>query len=114
HVELLQTETPRLREGGSPHVHGFGNTHYWLDPENARPITGDIEAALVRLQPNDRAAFEENRRRFLARLDERLADWQRRMALYKGRRAVVVHDTWPSLARRIGLGDTAPDDLTPR
>ncbi len=113
HVELLQTETPRLREGGSPHVHGFGNTHYWLDPENARPITGDIEAALVRLQPNDRAAFEENRRRFLARLDERLADWQRRMALYKGRRVVVVHDTWPYFARRFGLVVVATVETTP-
>src|SRR5262249_13026340 len=64
-VDLLQTETPRLRESGSPHVHGFGNTHYWLDPENARPVTGDIEAALARLLPADRSVFEENRRRFL-------------------------------------------------
>jgi zinc/manganese transport system substrate-binding protein len=113
HVELLQTETPRLRERGAPHVHGFGNTHYWLDPENARPMTGDIEAALARLRPADGPVFEQNRRRFLARLDERLADWQRRMALYKGRRVVVVHDTWPYFCRRFGLVVAATVETTP-
>jgi len=113
HVELLQTETPRLRERGATHVHGFGNTHYWLDPENARPMTGDIEAALARLRPADSVVFEENRRRFLARLDERLADWQRRMALYKGRRVVAVHDTWPYFCRRFGLVVVATVETTP-
>jgi ABC-type Zn uptake system ZnuABC Zn-binding protein ZnuA len=113
HVDLLQAETPRLRESGAAHVHGFGNTHYWLDPENARPITGDIEAALVRLQPGDRPVFEANRRRFLARLDERLADWQRRMAPYKGTRVVTVHDSWPYFARRFGLVVVATVETAP-
>ena len=38
-VRLLQTETPRLRVERRAHVHAYGNTHYWLDPYNARPIT---------------------------------------------------------------------------
>jgi hypothetical protein len=43
------------------HVHGFGNPHYWLDPENARPITERIQGALARLSPADAALFEANR-----------------------------------------------------
>jgi ABC-type Zn uptake system ZnuABC Zn-binding protein ZnuA len=113
HVDLLQTETPRLRESGAAHVHSFGNTHYWLDPENARPITGDIEAALARLAPGDQAGFGANRRRFLARLDDRLADWQLRMAPYKGTRVVVVHDSWPYFARRFGLVVVTAVETTP-
>jgi len=76
-------------------------------------MTGDIEAALARLRPADSAVFEENRRRFLARLDERLADWQRRMAPYKGRRVVTVHDTWPYFCRRFGLVVVATVETTP-
>jgi len=94
-------------------VHGFGNTHYWLDPENARPITADIAAALARLTPSDRALFDANRASFLSRLDQRLADWQRRMALYKGMRVVTVHDTWPYFARRFGLVVVATVESTP-
>lgn len=112
-VPLLQTETPRLRETGAVHVHGYGNTHYWLDPENARPITAAILDALARLAPPERPRFEDNRRRFLERLDAGLARWLEAMARYKGTRVVVVHDSWPYFARRFGLVVVAAVETTP-
>jgi len=102
-VELLQSETPRVRPERGVHVHGFGNTHYWLDPGNARPITAAILEALGRLAPEDRPRFEANRRRFLERLDAGLRRWSEAMAPYRGTRVVVVHETWPYFARRFGL-----------
>jgi ABC-type Zn uptake system ZnuABC Zn-binding protein ZnuA len=102
-VDLLQTETARVRSERGVHVHGFGNPHHWLDPANARPITQAILDALSGLAPADRAAFAANRARFLARLDEALARWTETLAPYRGTRAVVVHDSWPYFARRFGL-----------
>jgi len=102
-VTLLGTETPRLRADARPHVHAFGNTHYWLDPENARPITARILEALAALAPADRGGFEANRARFLADLDRRMERWRRRLGPHAGARVVVVHDTWPYFARRFGL-----------
>jgi ABC-type Zn uptake system ZnuABC Zn-binding protein ZnuA len=102
-VELLQTETARVRSERGVHVHGFGNPHYWLDPANARPITLAILDALARLAPADRDVFAANRTRFLARLDDALARWTEALAPYRGARAVVVHDSWPYFARRFGL-----------
>ena len=102
-VELLQTDTPRVRREGAAHVHGFGNPHYWLDPANARPTTAAILEALVRLAPDDRDVFARNRARFLVRLDAALARWTLALAPYPGTRAVVVHDSWPYFARRFGL-----------
>jgi ABC-type Zn uptake system ZnuABC Zn-binding protein ZnuA len=102
-LQLLQVETPRVRADKGIHVHGFGNTHYWLDPENGRPITAAILAALLRLAPADRAYFETNRKRFLEQLGGRLQDWLQTMAPYKGTRVVAVHETWPYFAQRFGL-----------
>src|SRR5207247_2922559 len=102
-VDLLQTATARVRGEGVAHVHGFGNPHYWLDPANARPMTGAILEALVRLAPDGRDVFAKNRARWLARLDDALARWTRALAPYRGTRAVVVHDSWPYFARRFGL-----------
>src|SRR2546426_177970 len=102
-VDLLQTATARVRGEGVAHVHGFGNPHYWLDPANARPMTGAILEALVRLAPDGRDVFAKNRARWLARLDDSLARWTRALAPYRGTRAVVVHDSWPYFARRFGL-----------
>ncbi len=112
-VDLLQTETPRLRERSAAHVHGFGNTHYWLDPDNARPITAGIVDALARLAPAERTFFDANRRRFLERLNARLAAWLKVMAPYRGTRVVVVHDSWPYFARRFGLVVMAAVEGTP-
>jgi len=102
-IQLLQAETPRVRADKGAHIHGFGNTHYWLDPENGRPITAAILAALLRLAPGDRPYFETNRRRFLDQLDGRLKGWLQTMAPYKGIRVVAVHETWPYFAQRFGL-----------
>jgi ABC-type Zn uptake system ZnuABC Zn-binding protein ZnuA len=102
-IRLLQAETPRVRAERGVHVHGFGNTHYWLDPENARPITEAILDALAGLAPADRPRFEANRKRFLAELEAGLARWGRAMEPHRGTRVVVVHETWPYFAERFGL-----------
>jgi ABC-type Zn uptake system ZnuABC Zn-binding protein ZnuA len=112
-VELLQTETPRVRSERGVHVHGFGNPHFWLDPENGPPITAAILDALGRLAPADRREFEANRARFLERLGGGLARWSRDLGPYRGTRVVVVHDTWPYFARRFGLVVVAAVEPTP-
>jgi len=102
-VVVLDSDVPRLSAGAQPHLHAYGNPHYWLDPENARPITARILEALAAARPEDRAVFATNRARFLVRLDAGLARWRERLAPFAGARLVVVHDTWPYFARRFGL-----------
>src|SRR5262249_36304851 len=112
-IPLLQTETPGLRADRTPHLHGYGNPHYWLDPENARPITAAIAAALGRLLPSQRARFEQGRARFLERLDVGLARWQALLAPCRGARVVAMHDTWPYFAARFGLSVMAAAEPAP-
>ena len=102
-VRLLQTEIPRLRVERRAHVHAFGNTHYWLDPRNAQPITASILAGLAALRPGEKAAFEANRDRFLSRLNERIAVWEKTLERFRGTKVVVVHDSWAYFADRFGL-----------
>ena len=112
-IALLQAETPRVTAERGVHVHGFGNTHYWLDPANARPITASVLEALDRLAPGERARFEASRDRFLAGLDAALGRWEQALAPYRGTRVAVVHETWPYFARRFGLVVTAALEPTP-
>jgi ABC-type Zn uptake system ZnuABC Zn-binding protein ZnuA len=112
-IRLLQSETPRLRADSRPHLHGYGNPHYWLDPENARAITATIAAALSKLQTIYTPDFEANRQRFLSRLDAGLARWREAMAPYKGTRMVVMHETWTYFAARFGLEIVAAVEAVP-
>lgn len=102
-VRLLQTETPRLRVERRAHVHAYGNTHYWLDPHNARPITASILDTLVRLRSTEKAVFEANREAFLSRLNGKILEWEKALKPYRGTRVVVVHDSWAYFADRFGL-----------
>ena len=112
-VRLLQTETPRLRTERRAHLHAYGNTHYWLDPENGRPITAAIVDALAQISPADRPAFEENRARFLEELAVKVKGWQAMLAPYRGVKAVVIHDSWAYFTERFGLTVLAAAETTP-
>src|SRR5262249_18260280 len=90
-----------------------GNPHYWLDPENARPMTAALLAALARLVPEERGRFESRRQRFLERLDAGLRRWHEAMAPLRGQRIVVVHDTSPYFAPRVGLSGVAAVEPQP-
>ena len=112
-VAVLDPDIPRLSADARPHLHAYGNPHYWLDPANAHPMTARILEALATAQPDDRAFFTDNRARFLARLDAALARWRARLAPFAGARLVVVHDTWPYFARRFGLQIAGAVEETP-
>jgi ABC-type Zn uptake system ZnuABC Zn-binding protein ZnuA len=102
-VRLLQTETPRLRVERRAHVHAYGNTHYWLDPDNARPMTAAIVGALSTLRLAEKALFETNRNAFLSRLSEKISEWETALKPYRGTKVVVVHDSWVYFAERFAL-----------
>ena len=112
-IALLDTETARLRADRRPHVHAFGNTHYWLDPENARPITALIVDTLAAAEPASHAVFTANRQRFLRDLDARLARWRAALRPYAGTRVVAAHDTWAYFARRFDLNVVAAVEEQP-
>ncbi len=112
-IQLLQADRPRIRAERGVHVHGYGNTHFWLDPENARPITEAVLDALAHLAPADRPYFDANRQRFLERLDAGLKRWSEAMIPYRGTRVVLVHESWAYLAERFGLVVVAAVEPTP-
>ena len=101
---LLLLEVPKSRVDRSMgDVHTQGNPHYTLDPGMAPQVTANILEGLARLAPQHRAAFERNRQRFLARLDDAMGRWNKMLEPYKGAPVVVGHAMWVYLLTRFGL-----------
>jgi ABC-type Zn uptake system ZnuABC Zn-binding protein ZnuA len=88
---------------GDGHAHGSGNPHYWLDPANAEFITANILEGLARIDPAHTAAFEVNRKAFLARLSAKLPEWEAGLAPLRGMPIIAYHNSWPYFARRFRL-----------
>jgi zinc/manganese transport system substrate-binding protein len=100
-VRILAPIGPVDRSRGD--VHPEGNPHYTLDPANAAQVTQNIVDGLKRVSPENAAKFEEQRRAFLARLDEDMARWQKTMEPVKGGRVVTYHQTFDYFLNRFGL-----------
>ncbi|HET7339921.1 MAG TPA: metal ABC transporter substrate-binding protein [Methylomirabilota bacterium] len=88
-------------------VHPRGNPHFSLDPGLAPIITENIADGLARVAPEHRAAFEANRKDFLARLDQSMARWTQLMAPVKGSKVVVYHPDMIYFLTRFGLVQAA-------
>jgi zinc/manganese transport system substrate-binding protein len=105
-VEVLEVPTTRVdRSGGD--VHPSGNPHFSLDPGLAPIITQNIVDGLARVAPESRATFEQNRKTFLAQLEQRMAQWTKAMEPVRGSKVVVFHPVYIYFLTRFGLNQAA-------
>src|SRR5207253_11426728 len=89
-IPLLEVPSTRVdRSMGD--VHPRGNPHFSLDPGLAPVITQTIVDGLARVAPENRPAFEQNRKNFLAQLDGHMAEWTKLMEPVRGSKVVVFH-----------------------
>jgi len=89
--------------GGGGHAHGAGNPHYWLDPNNAAVITGNIVEALARIDEPNAKYYEKQRIDFLAGLERKTLEWQEKLEPLRGKPLLTYHNNWPYFARRFRL-----------
>jgi zinc/manganese transport system substrate-binding protein len=75
-------------------VHPGGNPHYWYDPRNGIRLAKGIAARLEQLDPAHAAVYRERSAAFGKKLEERIADWSKRLAPLKGSSVVVYHRSW--------------------
>jgi zinc/manganese transport system substrate-binding protein len=58
---------------------------------------------LARLVPEQRAVFEDNRKKFLAQLETRMAEWIKTMEPVRGSKVIVFHPDFIYFLTRFGL-----------
>jgi len=100
-VTMLDVPTTFDRSRGD--VHALGNPHFLLDPQNVRLIAAQIAEHLVQIDAGSADQYRANLQRFNARLDTKLAEWQSRLAPFRGAKIVTYHRDFVYLAARFGL-----------
>jgi zinc/manganese transport system substrate-binding protein len=92
-----------------------GNHHYWLDPANTIPMINNIKKALIGVDPSNSKSYESNAQALIARLEEKIKEWDAKMAPFKGKKIISYHRDWTYLAQRHGLsivGYVEPREMT--
>ena len=101
-IELLEVPATLDRSRGD--LHASGNPHFMLDPVNARIVAGRIAGTFAELDPKSADEFRANLKTFNDRLEVRLAEWQARLAPFRGMQVVTYHNSWIYFGQRFGLG----------
>jgi zinc/manganese transport system substrate-binding protein len=100
-VPLLQVPSSVNRAEGDIHI--YGNPHFWIDPVRGKQIAQNIFEGLSRVSPENRPFFQENVKRFDAKIDSKMKEWAARMAPYKGTKIIAYHNEWVYFEQRFGL-----------
>lgn len=100
-ISLLQVPSSTSREEGDIHI--YGNPHYWLDPIRGKQIAQNIYNHLVELAPENEAIFSQNLQAFKNKIDQKIVDWQDKIAPYKGTKIIAYHNEWVYFEERFGL-----------
>lgn len=111
HVRILeQPRAPIDRSMGD--IHPGGNPHYLFDPRQAASCAKAIAAKFAEVDRANAAAYVANLRKFLERLEQARAGWEKRMAPFKGKPVIVFHRSWNYLLEWLGLESVA--ELEPK
>ncbi len=100
-LKVPQGDPTTLRAQGD--IHAYGNPHYWLDPVRGKIIAQNIFEGLARLQPENRAEFQQNLEQFKQKVDQKMMEWKKRMEPFAGTNIVAYHDSWPYFEDRFGF-----------
>ena len=100
-IQML--EVPAVLDRSMGDVHAVGNPHFMTDPINARILAERLAGVFSRLDSKSGDYFQANLQRFSDQLAIKLAEWQNRLAPFKGSRIVAYHNSWPYFAQRFGL-----------
>jgi ABC-type Zn uptake system ZnuABC Zn-binding protein ZnuA len=110
------TEKEFIYDFSFPKSHGHPNPHLWLNPQHALSYAALIRDELIRVDPGNKAAYEQNAAAYLKKLkalDQAVEDAVQTIP-ENNRRLLTYHDSWPYFARRYGfqiIGAVQPSDF---
>jgi ABC-type Zn uptake system ZnuABC Zn-binding protein ZnuA len=110
---ITPLDVPKSTDHSAGDVNPYGNPHYMLDPVLAKTAIQNICNALVAFAPQYQAEFTRNRDAYLARLDAKIAEWEKEARPLKGVKFVSYHEHWPYFAARFGMDSFGTIELRP-
>ena len=99
-----------------PKEQGHPNPHLWLNPEYVMRYATLVRDELIRLDPKNKAVYEQNSAQFLKKLetlDQAIKEAAQTIP-QNNRRLLTYHDSWPYFSRRYGfqvIGAVQPSDF---
>lgn len=114
-VQIINTvaEIKKIPMTEEHDAHGHGHAglgldpHVWLDPQNLQKMASSMASALVKADPTNAAAYQQNAEAVLKELTNLQEELQRKLAPFKGQSFLVFHPAFGYFAHAFGLRQEA-------
>ncbi len=100
-VRLIDVPKSVSREQGD--IHPDGNPHYYLDPNNIPLLARSILTKLSALDSRNAGYYRSRHGEFAKLWNAKSAEWNRKLALLKGKKVIEYHKNFDYLLRRHGI-----------
>lgn len=101
HVTLIGSQSSVSRAHGD--IHPEGNPHFYMDYDNINKIASAVTARLSELDPENKPYYENNKKDFLVRFDNKKKEWQDKLKPLRGMKVIEYHKLFDYLIGRIGF-----------
>jgi len=105
YVDMLEVPTTLDRSLGD--IHASGNPHIHLEPNNIARVANALTQRLVELDENNSVRYQKNKKQFIKRWQQAMADLSERAASLRGQKIVMHHNSWPYLNHWLGMSAVA-------
>jgi zinc transport system substrate-binding protein len=93
--------------------HGETDMHFWLDPENAKLMVGEIASVLSEADPDNAGRYTENAATTIADLSALETELEVELAGISGKSFIVFHDAYQYFEARFGLAVAGTVTVSP-
>ena len=100
---ITPLEVPSNVSRSEGDVHPGGNPHYLLDPRNGALVVKGLADKLSELDPSGATVYAQNAAAYTVRLNDKIAEWRKKMEPVKGTGFVSYHKNLVYFANLFGL-----------
>jgi zinc transport system substrate-binding protein len=93
--------------------HGESDMHFWLDPQNAKLMVGEIANVLSTADPDNAARYAENAATTIADLSALETELEAELVGISGKSFIVFHDAYQYFEARFGLAVVGTVTVSP-
>ena len=111
-IKKLEVPTKDI-DGSQGDIHKDGNPHYWLSPSNGIIIANHIRDQLIRVDPENKAAYQKNAAQFEATIQKKMVGWNQRLTAVKSSQFLTYHKVWSYFFDAFDLANGGTLELFP-
>lgn len=101
--EIREFDSADVSGAHSHDAHDTFDPHFWLDPQNAKVMSKNISAELIKADPKNAETYQKNTEALMLRLGELQSQTQALLANVSAQPFITYHDGYQYFEARFGL-----------